>query len=75
MLNDEQISAIYHIVTGQTLREQDKRFALPFARFIESIPTSSSAEEIKRLRALLRECLPALSGHLRDKVMQTLGSE
>lgn len=27
------------------------------------------------LRALLRECLPAISGHLRDKVMQQLGSE
>lgn len=28
-----------------------------------------------KLRALLSECLPALSGHLRDKVMQQLGSE
>ena len=31
--------------------------------------------ERDRLRALLRECLPAISGHLRDKVMQQLGSE
>ena len=31
--------------------------------------------EVGRLRALLRECLPKISEHLRDKVQQTLGSE
>jgi len=45
-------------------------------------PHGECAAEIHRLeqscaalRALLRECLPAISGHLRDKVMQQLGSE
>lgn len=32
-------------------------------------------DELRKLRALLRECLPEISGHLRDKVQQTLGSE
>ena len=36
---------------------------------------SEAADKIDHLRALLRECLPAISGHLRDKVMQQLGSE
>jgi hypothetical protein len=36
---------------------------------------AKESSEVERLRALLRECLPAISGHLRDKVMQQLGSE
>ena len=36
---------------------------------------SEAADKIDHLRALLRECLPKISEHLRDKVQQTLGSE
>lgn len=40
----------------------------------KSLRTERDAD-LRCLRALLRGCLPSLSGHLRDRVQQTLGGE
>lgn len=49
--------------------------ALPSNGVHWSVALEQRDMELHKLRALLRECLPAISGHLRDKVMQQLGSE